>query len=146
MEARSAIGIQSKKIAAFKEKVKRITRRNSPVNLEKVITDLNPVVRRFGNYFRIANCKGEYGKLGQWIRRRLRAKQLALWKKPKRLHRRLRQLGYRGDFKHIKMCSWGNAASPLASMALPSGYLRKLGLFDLASLKTGILVHCARGY
>ncbi len=43
--------IQPKKIVAFKEKVKRITRRNSPVNLEKVIADLNPVIRGFGNYF-----------------------------------------------------------------------------------------------
>jgi group II intron reverse transcriptase/maturase len=34
--------IQEKKIRELKEKVKKITRRNSPVNLEKVIADLNP--------------------------------------------------------------------------------------------------------
>jgi RNA-directed DNA polymerase len=129
--------IRAEKIAGFKAKVKRMTRRNSPVNLEKIIAELNPVIRGFGNYFRIANCKGEFRKLAQWIRRRLRAKQLALWKKPKRLHRRLRQLGYRGEFKAIKMNSWRNAASPLVSMALPNAHLQRLGLFDLASLKTG---------
>jgi group II intron reverse transcriptase/maturase len=133
-------GIQEKKIRVFKEKVKNITRRNSPVNLEKVIADLNPLVRGYANYFRIANCKQVFRELSRWIRRRLRAKQLALWKKPKRLHRRLRQLGYKGEFKAIKMSSWRNAASPLASYAIPNKYLRELGLFDLQSVQTGISV------
>ncbi|MBI4681963.1 MAG: group II intron reverse transcriptase/maturase [Nitrospirae bacterium] len=133
-------GIQDKKIRAFKEKVKKITRRNSPVNLGKVIADLNPLVRGFANYFRIANCKEVFKELSGWVRRRLRAKQLALWKKPTRLHRRLRQLGYRGEFKAIKMNSWRNAASPLASFAIPNKYLRELGLFDLCSVHTGIPV------
>lgn len=132
--------IQPKKIAMLKEKVKRITRRNSPVNLEKVIADLNPVIRGFGNYFRVANCKGVFEELAQWIRRRLRAKQLSLWKKAKKLHRRLRQKGYRGEFKKIKMNSWRNAASPLANMALPNTHFLRLGLFDLSRLRTGVLV------
>jgi RNA-directed DNA polymerase len=105
--------IQREKVESFKDKVRGITRRNSPVNLDQVISDLNPVCRGFANYFRIANCSKEFQRLSKWIRRRLRAKQLALWKKPKRLHRRLRQLGYRGEFKAIKMVSWRNSASPL---------------------------------
>ena len=133
-------GIQEKKIREFKDKVRKITRRNSPVNLEKVIADLNPLVRGYANYFRIANCKGIFMELSRWIRRRLRAKQLALWKKPKRLHRRLRQLGYKGEFKAIKMSSWRNAASPLASFAIPNKYLGELGLFDLDSVQTGVPV------
>ncbi len=82
--------IQSEKVRQFKAKVKRITRRNTPVNLAKVIHDLNPVLRGFTNYFRVANCREQFRKLSRWIRRRLRAKQLTLWKKPQRLHRRLR--------------------------------------------------------
>ncbi len=49
--------IQDKKIAEFKEKVKSLTRRTSPVNLAQVIDDLNPMIRGFANYFRMANCK-----------------------------------------------------------------------------------------
>jgi len=75
-----------------------------------------------------------------WIRRRLRAKQMKLWKSPKRLHRRLRQIGYSGDFQAIKMSSWRNAGSPLCHMALPNKYFAELGLFDLASVQTGISV------
>jgi RNA-directed DNA polymerase len=132
--------IQEAKIRAFKVKVKRITRRNSPVNLETLIDELNPVCRGFANYFRIANCKKVLERLSQWLRRRLRAKQLNLWKKPARLHRRLRQLGYKGEFKSIKMNSWHNSVSPLASYSLPNKYFGEMGLFDISKVHTGISV------
>jgi hypothetical protein len=70
---------------------------------------------------------------------------LKLWKKPKRLHRRLRQLGYKGEFKKIKMSTWRNAASPLASMALPNDYFRELGLFDLSRVRTAATASKRRG-
>jgi len=131
--------IQPKKVTAFKEKVKRITRRNSPVNLEQVIADLSPVLRGFANYFRMANSATLFREMMAWIRRRLRAKQLALWKRPARLHRRLRQLGYSGDFVKMRMRSWRSSRSHLASWAMPNKWLEALGLFDLAGVKTGVL-------
>ena len=131
--------IQPDKLGQFKQKVRSITRRNSPVNLEKVISDLNPLLRGFANYFRIANCRKQFRELASWIRRRLRAKQLTLWKKSIRLHRRLRQFGYKGDFKAIKMNSWRNAASPLANYAMPNSWLWKLGLFEVSRVETGYL-------
>jgi group II intron reverse transcriptase/maturase len=134
--------IQGKKIAALKEKVRAITRRTSPVNLAKVIQDLNPVLRGFANYFRIANCKGELKTLMGWIRRRLRAKQMALWKRPSRLHRRLRQIGLTGSFKKIKMSCWRNSACPIAHLALSNRYLSERGLYDMAVVQTGISVSC----
>ncbi|MCG8552039.1 MAG: hypothetical protein MI799_16690 [Desulfobacterales bacterium] len=70
--------IQEKKVEEFKDKVRKIIRRNSPVNLETVIKDLNSMCRGFANYFRIANCKQVFERLFPWIRRRLRAKQLKL--------------------------------------------------------------------
>jgi len=133
------IRIQDKKVTAFKAKVKAITRRNSPVNLEKVIADLNPVLRGFANYFRMANCKGLLSELMPWIRRRLRAKQLALWKRASRLHRRLRQLGYHGNFLKIRMRSWRSSRSPLASWSMPNAWFNELGLLDLTNIETGVL-------
>jgi RNA-directed DNA polymerase len=137
--------IREKKVCGLKEKVRKITRRNSPVNLEKVIKDLNPVLRGFANYFKAANCGGVFKELAMWIRRRLRAKQLKLWKKPRRLHRRLRQLGYRGEFSKIKMSSWRSSASPLASYAISNDYLRELGLFDLGRVRTAATASSRRG-
>jgi group II intron reverse transcriptase/maturase len=130
--------IQEKKWKVFKEKIKKITRKDSPVNLEKVIKDLNPLLRGFGHYFKITNSKRKFRDLSGWIRRRLRAKQLRLWKKPTKLHRRLRQLGYSGKFSKIKMNSWKNSASPLVSYALPNKYFSELGLFDFDKLEIGV--------
>lgn len=133
--------IQEGKIKSFKEKVKAMTRRNVPVNLDKIISDLNPLLAGFTFYYRIANCSRVLQKLSSWIRRRLRAIQLRLWKKPKRLHRRLKQLGYSGEFDSIRMNSWANAACPLAHYAIPNDCLyNDHHLFDISAVKTGISV------
>ena len=110
--------IQEKKLRKLKEKVKQITRRALWTNVAGVIRQLNPVIRGFVNYFRIANCGRELKRLMGWIRRRLRCIQLKQWKKPAKLHRRLKQLGYKPPFKYIKMRS---------------------KLFNLEEVKTGVL-------
>lgn len=133
--------IQDKKVRALRAKVKHITRRNTGQNLAGVIRELNPVLRGFVNYFRIANCARALAQLMGWIRRRLRCIQLKQWKKPTKLHRRLRQLGYQPPFKHIKMASWRNAQSPLASFAMPNRWLHdEMQLLDLATTTVGITV------
>ena len=139
------IQIREERLHRLKEKVRKLTRRNSPVNLEKVISDLNPVIRGFANYFKIADCKSVFKDLAQWIRRRLRAKQLRLWKVPKHLHRRLRQLGYKGEFESIKMNSWRNSASPLAHYAMTNIWLKEMGLYELEKVATGLLSPRKRG-
>ncbi|WP_366513577.1 group II intron maturase-specific domain-containing protein [Pseudoalteromonas sp.] len=63
------------------------------MNLVEVIKRPNPVARGFVNYFSIANCKRVLEALTRWVRRRLRAIELRLWKNSVRLHKRLKQLG-----------------------------------------------------
>ena len=132
--------IQEKKVKAFKEKVRELTKRNGGKPLHVVIQKLNPVLRGYANYFRIANCRRVFRELMRWIRRRLRAIQLKLWKKPGRLHRRLRQLGYTGEFKAIKMSSWRSALSPLAAMAMPNAFFDESGLFNLERVQVAMSV------
>jgi RNA-directed DNA polymerase len=134
--------IQEKKLKTLKVKVKRITKRNGGKNLAEVLKELNPVLRGFVNYFKIANIGRILNQLSGWIRRRLRGVQLKLWKKPSKLHRRLKQLGYKPPFKFIQMNSWRNAASPLASFAMPNNWFKEIGLYQINEVKTGILVSC----
>lgn len=137
--------IQEKKLKAFKEKVRNCTRRNTPVNLEKIIKDLNPILRGFVNYFKVTNSSKRFKELMAWIRRRLRCIQMRLWKKPGKLHRRLRQLGYKGDFQFIKMASWRNAACQLSHWAMTNSWFETLGLFSMDMVKTGELPPINRG-
>ena len=75
--------IQTKKLDLFKQRLKQLTKRNGGKPLSEVIKQLNPLLRGFSQYFRIANASGEFKKIAQWLRRRLRSVQLKLWKKPK---------------------------------------------------------------
>ncbi len=131
--------IEEKKLKAFKMKVKQMTKRNGGVNLAKVLKKLNPALRGFVNYFKIANINTKLKELAGWIRRRLRAIQLKLWKKPIRLHRRLKQLKYKRPFKLIKMTSWCNSGSPLAHYAMPNSWFQEIGLYQIDDVKTGVL-------
>ncbi|MBA6411473.1 group II intron reverse transcriptase/maturase, partial [Pseudoalteromonas sp. 5Ae-yellow] len=123
--------IQATKLKGFKQRVKRLTKRNSGMNLIEVIKRLNPVVRGFVNYFSIANCKRVLNLLARWVRRRLRAIQLRLWKNPARLHKRLKQLGKKPPFKFIKMNSWRNSLSPLSNVAMPNQWFEEQGLYSM---------------
>ena len=129
--------IQAKKVTALKEKLKQMTKRNNGKPLNRLITELNPVLRGFGQYFRIANSGKVFKELAGWLRRRLRSIQLKLWKKPRRLHRRLKQLGYKAPFKFIRMTNWRNSLSPLANLAMPNQWFTELGLVNLEQVKTG---------
>jgi len=131
--------IQEKKLKGLKEKVKQITKRNGGVNLATVLQRLNPVLRGFTNYFKIANISTILKRLAAWIRRRLRSVQLNLWKKATKLHRRLKQLKYEPPFKFIDMSSWRNSASPLASYAMPNSWFNEIGLYPVGEVKTGVL-------
>lgn len=136
---REYILIKEGKIETLKGKLKKAARRNVPVNLDKVIADINPILRGFVNYFKFANCKNVLSNLMSWLRRRLRAIQMKLWKKPDKLHRRLRQLGYKGEYKRIKMASWRNASCQLAHMAMPNAWFKEIGLYHPPQLETGQL-------
>ncbi len=131
--------IQEKKLKNFKVKVKQLTKRNGCGNLAQVLKRLNPVLRGFVNYFKIANISTILKRFAPWVRRRLRAVQLRLWKKPSKLHRRLKQLKYKPPFKFIKMSLWRNSASPLASYAMPNAWFKAIGLYQIDEVKTGVL-------
>lgn len=129
--------IQPKKLAMFKAKLKQMTKRNSGKPLVDIIKALNPLLRGFSQYFRIANAKRQFKTLAAWVRRRLRSIQLRLWKTPSRLHRRLRQLGYKRPLKWISMTRWRNSICPIANYAMPNTWFDELGLVRFEDMKTG---------
>lgn len=63
-------------IEAFKDKVRRLTRRQQPKSMSMIITELNPVVRGWGNYFVKGNCRRVFTELDFWLRNRITAYKL----------------------------------------------------------------------
>jgi RNA-directed DNA polymerase len=60
-------------VKKYKDAVRRVTRRNLPINLEMVIMKLNPITVGWGNYYKIANVNWLYKGLDSWTRMRLRS-------------------------------------------------------------------------
>jgi RNA-directed DNA polymerase len=135
------VSIHPKKIKSFKDRIRQLTPRNHGINVEEMVKRLNPVLRGWANYFRVANCKKLFAQLMEWIRRRLRMKQMKEWKSWKPLHKALRRRGYKGEFRKISVTRWRNSASPLVNMALPNSWFNEIGLIDIASYNVGILHH-----
>jgi RNA-directed DNA polymerase len=61
------------KMNRYKDKVRKITRRQQGKNLDGMIKKLNEVVRGFGNYFGIGNVKTKFQRLDEWTRTRVRS-------------------------------------------------------------------------
>lgn len=90
----------------FKDRVRELTPRQTHRKLPEVIAELNPVIRGWGNYFRLGHMKGRFETLDQWIRMRLRSMVLK-----RKAHR-----------------------SRVASDVLPNQRLADLGLVSLLTL------------
>ncbi|MBP2020198.1 hypothetical protein J2Z79_003654, partial [Symbiobacterium terraclitae] len=60
-------------------RVRELTPRQTHLTLKEVIANLNPLIRGWGNYFRLGHMKGRFEALDQWIRMRIRS----IWLKRK---------------------------------------------------------------
>jgi RNA-directed DNA polymerase len=70
------LGIGSKVIERFKDKIRKLTRRHQGRNVDAVLADLNPVLRGWARYFGAGEVKQLMISLDSWIRMRLRAFRL----------------------------------------------------------------------
>ncbi len=70
---------REKSIRHFREQIRRLTRRKAPVKTQKLIEDINPVIRGWGNYFCKAHVRKLFNRLDRWIVRRLWAHKCRRW-------------------------------------------------------------------
>jgi len=64
---------RKKKVNAFKDKVREITKRQLPWSLERIINELNEQIQGWGIYFGHGNVKKLFQRLDGWIRMRIRS-------------------------------------------------------------------------
>lgn len=62
---------REKSVKRFRDQIRRLTRRNTPVRLQELINTINPVIRGWGNYYRKAHVRRLFNRLDRWIVRRL---------------------------------------------------------------------------
>ena len=71
---------REKSIEHFKEQIRKRTRRKSPVSVEQLIDELNPVIRGWGNYYCKAPVRKLFNRLNRWIVRRIWSFKYKRWR------------------------------------------------------------------
>lgn len=124
--------VSASSIKRLKEKLKDIFRRGRGCAISTAIKHLIPIIRGWTNYFKCSEVKGIFEELDGWLRRKIRVLYWRRWKKPKTRERKLKQLGIEAE-RAWKSASngrgpWWNAGASHMNQAIPTRYLRNLGL------------------
>jgi group II intron reverse transcriptase/maturase len=62
---------REKTVKRFQDQIRKLTGRKSPVKLQEMIEQLNPVIRGWGNFYRKAHVRKLFNRLDRWIARRI---------------------------------------------------------------------------
>jgi len=129
------LGISRECIERFKAKLRRITSRNRGISLEQLIHGLNPVLRGWLNYFRLARMKNKLERLTLWLRRRIRCFRIKQCKRASGIIRFLSSRGvplWRAFLVALSGKGWYRlACSPPAHEAMNLSWFGEIGLFCL---------------
>jgi RNA-directed DNA polymerase len=129
--------VAAKPLVRFKYRVRQLTRRPRGVSLERMIADLNPLLRGWGGYFSFSQGH-ELKVLDGWIRRRLRCLLWAQWKTPARRFKELRRRGVGEKPARAASSSskgpWRLSLSKALHLALGNRTFRDLGLVSMTEI------------
>ena len=85
--------VAAKPLAAFKQRVRELTRRSGGRGMDEVVEGLRAYLLGWKAYFGLAQTPRIWRGLDEWLRHRLRAIQLKHWKRGTTMYRELKSLG-----------------------------------------------------
>jgi RNA-directed DNA polymerase len=125
--------IADKAVARFKDRARALTRRHRGVSLDRMIADLNPLLRGWAGYFGFSQLH-ELASLDGWIRRRLRCVVWVQWKTRGNRYRELRRLKVTERVASAAIFSpkgpWRLSSSSALHRAFPNKRFKGFGLFS----------------
>jgi RNA-directed DNA polymerase len=120
----------------FKNKIRLITKRNRGRSFESLISELNPVLRGWLQYFQYANASKLTQNLDGWIRRKLRCYRIKQCKRVITLQQFLKKLGVKNWNSWILALSgkghWRKSGCPQVQQAMNNKWFEEQGLYSLA--------------
>jgi RNA-directed DNA polymerase len=129
--------VAPKALTRFKQRMRELTGRHRGVTLERMIAELNPVLRGWAGYFCLSEGH-ELSDLDGWIRRRLRC---MLWVQWKTRRRRLAELLRRGAPERAASAAvmspkgpWRLSSSGALHRALRNKTFKNAGLVTMAEI------------
>ena len=128
--------VARKAVMAFRQRVRRLTRRSGGRSMQQVIDGLRPLLVGWRTYFGLAQTTGIWRELDEWIRHRLRAIQLRQWKRGKTMFRELCAMGASTEVARKVAANsrrWWHNSAMLLNSVLTLSWFDSLGLPRLAS-------------
>jgi RNA-directed DNA polymerase len=136
LNAYGGSAIAPKSLKRAKDRLRRITRRNRGIALDKMIAEVNVFTTGWVTYYRHAQCKMVLAKLDEWLRRKLRCVRLKHCKNVKTIADSLQANGVPQWRAWLLALSgkgwWRMAGSPQAAEAMTITWFDSLGLVRLA--------------
>lgn len=129
-------------IERFKDKVRKITKRNRGVKLETVILELNLLITGWVRYFKLASCKHALGRLDEWIRRKVRCYRFKQFKQGKTILNELMLRGIpKASARKVAYSGkgwWRLSITPQVHRAMGVGWTKEIGLKSLLKIHTSL--------
>ncbi len=135
-ERKARIRVPSNSVKRFKSKAKQIFREGRGRNIGNLIKEkLNPMVRGWINYFKLAETKRFAEDLDGWIRRKLRNIIWRQWKKPKTRYKKMLKLGLT-EIRARQSAfngrgAWWNSGQSHMNECFKKKYFDKIGLISM---------------
>jgi hypothetical protein len=130
--------VSSKSWKKFRQKLKTITRKTTPMSFDERIQKLKEVQRGWVNNYRMASIYKKLNDLDGWMRNRLRYCIWHHWKKPERKRKNLIRLGVKQDqayaWSRTRMGGWAVAQSPILRTTITLERLKKRGYISLLDI------------
>ena len=127
-----------KSVARLKANLKDAFRRGRGRSLAQTIATISPILRGWGQYFKLAGVKRIFEELDGWIRRRLRCLLWRQWKRPRIRYLNLIKRGLEAAFARKSTGNgrgpWWNAGTSQMKIAFPKKYFDSYGLVSLLGL------------
>ena len=127
--------VSPKAVRRLKAKLRGTFRRGRGRSLAQICEELQPQLRGWTSYYRLAEVKVSFEELDAWIRRRLRDILWRHWKQPRTRAKKLRQRGLDAETARLSAGNgrgpWWNAGASHMHLAVPNSALRRMGLVSL---------------
>lgn len=130
--------VSEKSWKKFKQKLKTITKKTTPMSFDERIRKLNEVQRGWVNNYRMASIQNKLNELDGWLRNRLRYCIWHHWKKSERKRKNLIRLGVEGEqayaWSRSRMGGWAIAQSPILGTTITVDRLKMRGYVSLLDI------------
>lgn len=130
-----SIAISKASLTKFKDKIRKLTKRNRGNSLQLIISELNQTTQGWFHYFKLAMFPTVMKDLDCWIRRRLRCYKIKQRKRPYSIKTMLSSMGQNQQESWAIACSkqgwWSKSLNHVVHKAMSRNWFNELGLFSL---------------